>query len=110
MSTLTRRGHTPTLVASFMHFDLSFFLWVLLGALGALIAKELHLSPAQKGFLVAVPILSGALARVPLGFFADRYGARRVGLAMLALLYVPLAIGALGGHSFRAMLVVGALL
>ncbi|MGZ3420252.1 MAG: nitrate/nitrite transporter [Polyangiales bacterium] len=111
MSTLvTRRGHTPTLVASFLHFDLSFFLWVLLGALGALIAKDLHLSPAQKGLLVALPILSGALARIPLGFLADRFGARRVGLLMLAALYVPLAMGALGGRSFGAMLVVGALL
>jgi NNP family nitrate/nitrite transporter-like MFS transporter len=107
---IPRRGHTPTLVASFLHFDLSFFLWVLLGALGALIAKDLHLAPAQKGFLVAVPILTGALARVPLGFFADRWGARRVGLLMLASLYVPLAIGALSGRSYHGMLVVGALL
>lgn len=105
-----RRGHTPTLVASFLHFDLSFFLWVLIGALGALIARDLHLSPAQKGWLVATPILTGALARVPLGFFADRFGARRVGIAMLMTLYVPLAIGALTKGSFGTMLVVGALL
>jgi len=115
MSTITdsapvRRGHTPTLVASFLHFDLSFFLWVLLGALGALIAKDLHLSPSQKGFLVAVPILTGSLARIPLGFLADRHGARRVGLMMLALLYVPLAMGALAGRTYGAMLLVGALL
>jgi NNP family nitrate/nitrite transporter-like MFS transporter len=110
MSESTRRGHTPTLVASFLHFDLSFFLWVLLGALGALIAKDLHLSPSQKGLLVAVPILTGAIARIPLGFLADRYGARKIGLAMLTLLYAPLAIGALAGKSFGMMLLVGAVL
>jgi NNP family nitrate/nitrite transporter-like MFS transporter len=103
-------GHTKTLVAAFLHFDLSFFLWVLIGALGALVAKDLHLSPARKGMLVAVPILSGAIARIPLGFLADRLGARRVGIAMLASLYVPLALGALRGRTFGEMLVVGALL
>ena len=50
MTQSERRGHTPTLVASFLHFDLSFMLWVLIGALGALIARDLHLSPAQKEY------------------------------------------------------------
>ncbi len=111
MATQTeRRGHTPTLVAAFLHFDLSFMLWVLVGALGALIAKDLHLSSAQKGWLVGVPILSGALARIPLGVFADRFGARRVGLIMLLTLFVPLTMGALFAKSFPAMLGVGLLL
>ena len=38
------RGHLPTLVACFLHFDLSFMLWVLVGALGILIAEDLQLS------------------------------------------------------------------
>lgn len=105
-----RRGHTPTLVAAFLHFDLSFMLWVLIGALGALIARDLHLTSAQKGWLVAVPILSGSLARIPLGVLADRLGARRVGMTMLLSLFVPLAIGALFGRSFGSMLLVGVLL
>ena len=53
-----RRGHTPTLVAAFLHFDLSFMLWVLVGALGALIAKDLHLSAAQKGCQQHIAALS----------------------------------------------------
>ncbi len=54
-------GHLPTLFASFFYFDMSFMVWVLLGPLGVQIAKDLDLSPAQKGFMVAVPVLSGAL-------------------------------------------------
>jgi MFS transporter, NNP family, nitrate/nitrite transporter len=54
-------GQLPTLFASFLYFDMSFMVWVLLGPLGVQIAKELDLSPAQKGFMVAVPVLSGAL-------------------------------------------------
>ena len=45
----TGPGHLPTLIASFLHFDLSFMLWVLLGALGIFIAESVGLSPAEKG-------------------------------------------------------------
>lgn len=68
-------------------------LWVLIGALGILIAEDLKLSPSQRGVRVALPILSGSLLRIPLGLASDRWGARRVGGTMLAFLVVPLSIG-----------------
>lgn len=109
-STVEPRGHLPTLISSFLHFDLSFMLWSLLGALGNFIADSYKLSPSEKGLLVAIPILSGALLRVPLGIAADRIGGKRVGLVMLACLYLPLSIGWLGGTTLTAMLGVGVLL
>ena len=54
-------GHLPTLFASFLYFDLSFMVWVLLGPLGVSIAKQLHLDPAHKGLMVATPVLAGAV-------------------------------------------------
>jgi MFS transporter, NNP family, nitrate/nitrite transporter len=105
-----RPGHAPTLFAAFLHFDLSFMLWVLIGALGATIAKDLHLQPAQKGLMVAIPILTGAIARVPLGLLADRHGARRVGILMLLGLFLPLLCGWQFGRSFGSMIVTGAML
>src|SRR5215475_1347430 len=83
-------GHLPTLIACFLHFDLSFMLWVLLGALGIFIAESVHLAPAQKGLVVAIPLLSGSLTRVVVGLLSDRFGSKRVGIALLAGLYVPL--------------------
>ena len=71
------QGHTPTLAACFLHFDVSFMLWVLLGALGVYIAEGLKLGPAEKAMVVAVPILSGSLLRVPLGLLSDRFGGKR---------------------------------
>ncbi len=103
-------GHWPTLVASFLHFDLSFMLWVLLGALGIYIAESLGLSPAEKGLLVAVPILSGSLLRIPLGLLSDRLGSKRVGVAMLAFLFVPLALGWRAGDTLPALLAIGLML
>lgn len=104
------KGHLPTLIACWLHFDVSFMLWVLLGALGVYIAEALGLSPAQKGLLVSVPLLGGSLLRVPLGLAADRFGGRRVGASMLLALFIPLAIGWRGGDNFAALLGVGLML
>src|SRR5512138_3142129 len=92
-------GHLPTLLASFLHFDLSFMLWVMLGALGIYIAESAGLNAAEKGLLVAVPILSGSLLRIPLGLLSDRLGGKRVGIGMLLALFVPLLIGWRAGTS-----------
>ena len=54
-------GHPPTLFAAFLYFDLAFMVWVVLGPLGVQIASDLGLTPAQKGLMVATPVLSGAL-------------------------------------------------
>src|SRR5260370_41710452 len=67
-------GHLPTLFCSFLYFDISFMVWVILGALANAIVPDYGLSPAQKGFMVAVPLLGGALLRIPLGFLTDRIG------------------------------------
>ena len=55
MSEFRRAGHTPSLVAALLHFDISFAIWVILGALGAYIAEDLGLTAAEKGVLVADP-------------------------------------------------------
>ena len=104
------RGHLPTLAACFLHFDLSFMLWVLLGALGIYIAESVGLSPAQKGLMVSVPILSGPLLRVPVGLLSDRIGGKRTGVALLALLFLPLALGWRSGESLPALLGIGMML
>ncbi|MBI3744419.1 MAG: NarK/NasA family nitrate transporter [Chloroflexi bacterium] len=85
-------------------------LWVLLGALGIHIAESLHLDSFEKGVMVAVPILSGSLLRLPLGVLGDRIGGKRVGMAMLLFLFVPLTIGWQAGNSLSAMMGIGLLL
>ena len=103
-------GHKPTVFAAFLHFDLSFMIWVLLGALGVSISESLGLSAAQKGLIVAVPILSGSLMRIPLGLLSDRFGGRRVGIAMLLALYLPLLAGWRAGTSLGVLIAVGLML
>ena len=64
-------GHTPTLLAAFLYFDLAFMVWVILGPLGVQIASDLGLSHTQKGLMVATPVLAGALLRIVMGVLVD---------------------------------------
>jgi NNP family nitrate/nitrite transporter-like MFS transporter len=111
ISDLKNSGHWPTLLTAFLYFDFSFMVWTLLGPLGAQIGESLHLSAEQKGLMVAVPILSGAILRIVLGLAVDRVGAKRTGICaqlivMAGLLYAWLA--GLGG--FEATLLMGVVL
>lgn len=110
MNSQKLNGHAPTLLACFLQFDLSFMLWVMLGALGIFVAESLHLNAAQKGLLVAIPILSGSLLRIPLGLLSDRIGGKRVGTGILVFLFLPLLLGWAGGDSLPMLYCVGLML
>lgn len=104
-------GHLPTLVSSFLYFDLSFMVWVMLGPLGVLIAKDLHLSPAQKGLMVATPVLAGAILRVLNGTLVDRFKAKAVGVFMQCVVIAGLVGFWLAGiRNFDEVLALGAVL
>ncbi|HEX3757524.1 MAG TPA: MFS transporter, partial [Kofleriaceae bacterium] len=62
------------------------------------------------GLVVAVPILAGSLLRVRVGMLTDRFGGKRVGAALLAFLFVPLALARAVTPSLGSLLAIGALL
>jgi NNP family nitrate/nitrite transporter-like MFS transporter len=106
-----KAGHLPTLFVAFLYFDLSFMVWVLLGPLGVAVAKELHLDPAHKGLMVAIPVLVGALLRVLLGVLVDQYKPKRVGLgAQIVVIAGLVTAWAIGIHSFGGVLLLGCVL
>lgn len=75
-----KAGHWPTLLAAFLYFDISFMAWVALGPLIVYIAHDMNLAVNEKFTLVAIPVLAGALLRVPMGILADVIGAKRTGI------------------------------
>ncbi len=104
-------GHRPTLIAAFLYFDLAFMVWVLLGPLAPLISKDLHLSPAQKGFMVAVPTLAGALLRIVNGLLVDRIGPKRTGaIGQLIVIGGLFSAYMLGVNSFGGTIALGVIL
>ena len=56
--------------------------------IGIKIKQELGLSDTQFGVLVAMPILTGSLTRLPLGILTDRYGGRIVFLVQMIFVAV----------------------
>lgn len=104
-------GHTPTLLAAFLYFDLSFMCWVLLGPLGIQIAKALHLDPAHKGLMVATPVLAGAILRLFNGAMADRIGGKAAGIVAQSIVILGLAAAWFFGiPGFSALLGLGVVL
>lgn len=106
-----KAGHLPTLFASFLYFDISFMVWVLLGPLGVAISRALHLDPGHKGLMVATPVLAGAALRVVLGLLVDRFKAKRVGIgAQVVVIAGLLTAWAVGIDSFGGVLLLGVVL
>ncbi|AMV38399.1 MFS transporter [Planctomyces sp. SH-PL62] len=110
LSDFRRAGHAPTLFSAFLYFDVSFMVWLLPGALANSIVAEFGLSDAQKGLMVAVPLLGGAVLRLVLGLLADRIGARRTAMLGMASTAAPLLLGWLWADSYPRLLLVGLLL
>ena len=105
-----KTGHWPSLLCAFLYFDLSFMVWVLLGAVANSIVADLGLNEVQRGLMLALPLLGGSVLRLVLGILADRWGARRTGIVGLMLTLIPLVLGWLWADSFAQILLVGLLL
>jgi NNP family nitrate/nitrite transporter-like MFS transporter len=106
-----KAGHTPTLFAAFLYFDLSFMVWVILGPLGVAIAKDFHLDPAQKGLMVAIPVLAGAVLRLVNGVLVDRIGPKKTGMMGQLIVLIGLVLAwFLGIHNYHQVLALGLVL
>ena len=104
-------GHKPTLFSAFLYFDLSFMVWVLLGPLAVQIAGDLQLSPAQKGMMVATPVLTGALLRLVMGVLVDQIQPKKAGLIGQLIVLAALAFAWVNGvHSYQQALLLGVFL
>ena len=106
-----KAGHLPTLLSAFFYFDMSFMVWVLLGALAVQMSADLQLNAAQKGFMVALPVLAGALLRVVFGVLVDRLRPRRAGIIGQIIVITGLATAwFVGIESYGGTLALGVVL
>ena len=86
-------GHWPTLFAAFLYFDFSCAIWVLNGAMAPFISETFGLTPAQKGLMLSVPIIAGALMRFPLGVLSQYIGRKNATLVEMGLIVVAMLFG-----------------
>lgn len=106
-----KSGHTPTLLAAFLYFDLSFMVWYLISPLQKILQGELGLSVDQRALVVATPLLAGALLRLVMGVLVDRIGPKMAGVIGQIIVLATLGtVWVYGIHSYHQALLLGVFL
>ncbi|MGV0986217.1 MAG: MFS transporter [Limnohabitans sp.] len=82
---IQQRKAWSVLIVSTLAFTVCFMVWMMFGVIGVPIKKMLDLNATQFGLLMAMPVLTGSLVRVPLGIWTDRYGGRIVMTVLMAV-------------------------
>ena len=108
--TFLKSGHSPTLFAAFLYFSFSCCVWVLNGAMAPFISETFNLSPAQKGLMLSIPIIAGALMRFPLGLLSQYIGRKNATLVEMGLISVAMLFGFFFVKTFNDLLAMGVLL
>ncbi|MED3642189.1 NarK/NasA family nitrate transporter [Caldifermentibacillus hisashii] len=73
---------TASLVTGFM-------MWVLISSLIPSIKQDIPLTESQVSIITAIPVILGSLLRLPIGFYTDRFGARKLFMISFTVLLFP---------------------
>lgn len=76
--------------SSTIAFTVCFMVWMMFAVIGIPIKETLGLNETQFGILVATPVLTGSLIRLPLGMWTDRYGGRIVFFVLMLSIVFPI--------------------
>jgi NNP family nitrate/nitrite transporter-like MFS transporter len=107
-STGAHRSPALMLWLATVGFAVNFWAWALLSPLAPGLKDSLHLTAFQQALIVAVPVIVGALGRIPVGALTDRLGGRVMFPAVSFVTILPvLYLGLLGHTSFAGLLVGG---
>lgn len=110
ISEFLKAGHLPTLLTSLLYFDFCFAIWVLNGAMAPFISAEFKLTAAEKGFMISVPVIAGALMRFPLGLLSQYIGRKSAAQVEMGMICLGLAAGYLLVDSYAGVLAMGVVL
>lgn len=86
---MSQPGNIRVLVVTTLAFTVCFAVWMMFGVIGIPIRTDLGLNSTEFGLLTATPILTGALFRLPLGIWTDRFGGRIVMFVLLLVCAIP---------------------
>lgn len=110
VKTFLKSGHPPTLFSAFLYFDFCFAVWVLNGAMAPFISEQFGLTAAQKGLMISVPILAGAIMRFPLGVLSQYIGRKNAAIFEMSLILLAMAYGYFVLETYDDVLKMGILL
>ncbi len=104
VATAGGRDQRRQLLLGTLSFTVCFAVWGLVGAFAKEFQSQLGLTASQTAVLVAVPVLLGSVARIPMGLLADRQGGRPVFAVLMAAVALP-ALMVPAARSYGALLV-----
>ena len=78
------------LIFSTLAFTVCFAIWMMFAVIGIPIKATLNLNETQFGLLVATPVLTGSLIRLPVGMLTDKLGGRIVFFLLMLSAVVPI--------------------
>lgn len=84
------RKQVEVVAASTFSFTVCFMVWMMFAVIGIPIKKTLGLNETEFGLLVATPVLTGSLIRLPLGMLTDRFGGRVVFFWLMLGCIIPI--------------------
>ena len=76
--------------ASTVAFTVCFMIWMMFAVIGIPIKKMLSLNETEFGLLIAMPVLTGSLIRLPLGMWTDKFGGRIVFFVLMLSTVIPI--------------------
>lgn len=76
--------------ASTISFTICFMIWMMFAVIGIPIKQMLNLNETQFGLLIAMPVLTGSLIRLPMGMWTDKFGGRIVFFILMLSTVVPI--------------------
>ncbi|EJR56147.1 hypothetical protein IIM_01239 [Bacillus cereus VD107] len=68
---------------------IGFMVWVILSSLMPYIKADIPLTAGQISMVTAVPVILGSILRIPIGYWTNRYGARKLFFISFILLLFP---------------------
>ena len=89
---MTTQAHKQlsVLVMSTVAFTICFAVWMMFAVIGIPLKTTLGLNETEFGLLVATPVLTGSLVRLPLGMLTDKVGGRIVFFLLMLACIVPI--------------------
>lgn len=102
----TQKSPYLVLCVTTLAFLVCFVVWMMFGVIGIQLRTDLGLNGTEFGLLTATPVLSGALLRLPLGVWTDRFGGRLVMTLLLVVCAVPVALVSFA-HALWQFLAIG---
>lgn len=73
-------------------FAANFSVWVLYAVLGIQLKEDLSLSATELGLLLAAPIFTGAILRLPVGLLVEKYSPKKVFIIQMGIIIPPLIL------------------